>query len=130
MALQIHLNTELKEMQCGTCGVWHAIPKLMFDKCYEEGGYWYCPNGHQRGYSEGSLHNTLEKERKRRQWAEKAEAERREEVAELNKKLSTQKGVNTRLKNRAKAGVCPCCHRAFKQLASHMKNKHPNFNGE
>jgi len=126
MGLQ-NLNTDLKEIQCGTCGIWHAIPRVMFNSCYEEGGYWTCPNGHSRGYSEGSLKKQLEKEKKRRQWAEKSEAARREELGRVNKKLSAQKGVNTRLKNRAKAGVCPCCNRTFKQLAAHMKNKHPEF---
>jgi len=125
--LNIQTATELKEMQCGSCGVWHAIPQVMFDKCYREGGFWHCPNGHSRGYSEGNTAKQLEKEKKRREWAEQAEAERREELNTVNKKLSAQKGVNTRLKNRAKAGVCPCCNRTFKQLAAHMKNKHPEF---
>jgi len=120
-------ETELKEIQCGTCGVWHAIPQIMFDSCYKDGGFWHCPNGHSRGYDEGSLLNQLEKEKKRRKWAEKAEAGRREELRSAMKSLSAQKGVNTRLKNRAKAGVCPCCNRTFKQLAAHMKNKHPAY---
>lgn len=25
------------------------------------------------------------------------------------------------------AGMCPCCRRTFKQLAEHMKSKHPDF---
>jgi hypothetical protein len=25
------------------------------------------------------------------------------------------------------AGVCPCCKRTVKQLAAHMKEKHPEF---
>lgn len=39
-----------------------------------------------------------------------------------------EKAAKTRLKNRAKAGVCPCCNRTFKQLAAHMKTQHPNWN--
>lgn len=38
-----------------------------------------------------------------------------------------QKGVTTKLKNRMKNGICPCCNRTFKQLAAHMKNKHPEY---
>jgi len=41
--------------------------------------------------------------------------------------LSATKAVVTRMKSRAVAGVCPCCNRTFKQLASHMKHKHPQF---
>jgi hypothetical protein len=128
--LNQQLDTELKAIQCGTCGVWHAIPQAMFDKCYQEGGFWHCPNGHSRGYSDGSIRKQLEKEEKRRKWAEQAESDRRQELIDARKKLSAQKGVNTRLKNRAKAGVCPCCNRTFKQLAAHMQNKHPDFTGD
>lgn len=124
------LNTTLTEMQCGTCGVWHAIPRVMYDSCVSEGGYWYCPNGHQRGFNEGSIYNEnkklkrqLEQERKRKEWAEK-EAENSEN------RRRAQKAATTRLQNRIKAGVCPCCHRTFKQLAAHMKNKHPNYTAD
>jgi hypothetical protein len=37
------------------------------------------------------------------------------------------KGQATRLRNRAKAGVCPCCKRTVSQLARHMASKHPDF---
>jgi hypothetical protein len=126
--INVETATQLKEMQCRSCGVWHAIPQVMFDSCYSEGGFWFCPNGHRWGYSEGSTAKQLEKEKKRREWAEEAEAERRKELSTANKKLAAQKGVNTRLKNRVNAGVCPCCNRTFKQLAAHMKNKHPELN--
>ncbi len=122
------LNTQLKEMQCGTCAVWHAIPEVMFNSCLEEGGFWYCPNGHQRGYSEGSLIRQLEKEKKRREWAEKNAKAERSNAQESERRRVAQKAATTRLKNRAKAGVCPCCNRTFKQLAAHMVAKHPEFN--
>lgn len=127
MTILARISTKLKEIECGTCGVIHAIPETMFDTCYKEGGYWHCPNGHRRGYSDGSIYKQLEKEKKRREWAEQNAKNISEELREKEKSLSAQKGVNTRLKNRAKAGVCPCCNRTFKQLAAHMKNKHPSF---
>jgi hypothetical protein len=40
------------------------------------------------------------------------------------------KGRVTRLKNRAAAGVCPCCNRTFAQLARHMATKHKGFTAE
>ena len=98
----VKTETTLKTMQCGTCGVSHAIPVVMFDRCYEEGGFWHCPNGHQRGYSEGSICKQLEKEKKRREWAEKNSLACVDEINALSRQLSAQKGVNTRMKNRAK----------------------------
>jgi predicted nucleotidyltransferase len=32
-----------------------------------------------------------------------------------------------RLRRRAANGVCPCCKRSFKELAAHMKTKHPDY---
>lgn len=31
------------------------------------------------------------------------------------------------LRNRAAAGVCPCCNRTFEQLGRHMTTKHPEY---
>lgn len=123
-------STTLQTLQCGRCGVWHAIPQSMYDTSVEEGGFWHCPNGHSRGFSEGSIKKQLEKEKRRREWAE-ADAKRQREQAEENeRRRAAQKGATTRLRNRAKAGVCPCCNRTFKQLAAHMANKHPGFGGD
>lgn len=118
----------LKILQCGTCGVYHAIPAAMYNTCLVEGGFWNCPNGHSRGFSEGSLRSDLEKETKRRKWAEQNAINARKEADEAERRRAAQKSATTRLKNRAKAGVCPCCNRTFKQLAAHMKNKHPEYN--
>jgi len=128
--LALETGTELKTIQCLTCGVWHSLPQVMFDTCYKEGGFWFCPNGHQRGYSEGSTAKQLEKEKKRREWAEQRAERLREEAGESERRRIAQKAATTRLRNRAKAGVCPCCNRTFKQLAAHMKNKHPDFKSE
>lgn len=46
---------------------------------------------------------------------------------EAEKSLIATKGVVTRLKNRARNGVCPCCIRTFKDLHMHMASEHPNF---
>ncbi len=124
----LKVDTELRIDQCCVCGVWHAIPEIMFNHCYQEGGFWNCPNGHSIGFGEGSLKKQLEKEKKRRKWAEQ-DAERARINAETSERRRiAQKGATTRLKKRIKAGICPCCKRHFKQLASHMTNKHPEFN--
>lgn len=37
------------------------------------------------------------------------------------------KGVATKMKKRAVAGVCPCCNRHFRELERHMASKHPDY---
>lgn len=44
--------------------------------------------------------------------------------------LTRERKKKEQLETRAANGVCPCCHRTFKQLARHMKTKHPDFPGE
>ena len=105
---QISETVSLKTIRCGTCGVFHAIPTEKYDSSLKEGGFWYCPNGHQRGFSQGGLVKDLEKEKRRRERAESNTKFAQEETARLLRSLRAQKAANTRLKNLAEAGACPC----------------------
>lgn len=62
-----------------------------------------------------------------KQWAEESRDSWRKSSETNARRLSAQRGVTTRIKNRVKHGVCPCCQRTFRQLAAHMKSKHPDF---
>lgn len=129
---RINVAVELTEINCGECGGTYAINEKYRKTKYENGGTWNCPYcqvgwGYSKNNENSILKRKLEKEEQRRRWAEQAEIDRRDELLKIQKKLSAQKGATTRLKNRMKAGVCPCCTRTFKQLAAHMKNKHPDF---
>ena len=119
---------QLRVMQCKGCGVWFGLPEVKFQKCREEGGYWHCPNGCQYGYSEGSVYKQLEKERKRREWAEQNAKNARADAASSERRRKAQKAATTRLKHRIKAGKCPCCKQRFEDLKSHMDDKHPDYN--
>lgn len=136
MSAVLNLDVALKVLQCGTCGVAHAIPQVMYDAMYREGGFWYCPSGHLRGWEEGAektkikrLETELEAERQRKA----AALARANDAQAANKELSKQlKGAKTRLKNvkaRVGNGVCPCCNRTFVNLQRHMHNKHPEYVG-
>lgn len=115
----------LQNVQCGTCGVLHAIPKTMHDTLAREGGFFYCPNGHSRGWGKGTLQADLERTRA------ELEAERDRKAAALaraNKSEQALRSLEARTQRehkRAAAGVCPCCNRTFQQLARHMRAKHP-----
>src|SRR5262245_14216706 len=106
-------NDEFKFLQCGTCGVHHAIPLAMYDSKHSEGGFWHCPNGHQRGFGTGTV--TAERDRLKQQLAQ-----RDDEIAELSAarrkaeagRTAAEKKLAASTK-RAMAGVCPCCSRTF-----------------
>ena len=125
--LAINLKFDLKELVCGTCGVVHAIPEAMYDAAAREGGWWHCPNGHKRGWHEGSEKTEINKLRREldAERARKAEALSRANEAALAREKA-QKALD-RHKKRTKNGVCPCCNRSFVALARHIKNKHPEY---
>jgi 50S ribosomal subunit-associated GTPase HflX len=120
------ITNDLTELQCGKCGVWHAIPTAMYVTCRDEGGFWHCPNGHSRGWGTGTIHAE-------RDWLKQKVAQLDDEVADLlrarNNAQREREAAEKKLiasKRRAMAGVCPCCNRTFSNVARHVKTKHPD----
>jgi hypothetical protein len=118
--------------ECITCGVLHAMPAVLLDRDRAEGGYRYCPNGHQQGWSkEASETERIRRERDRlKQDQARLEDERR--LAEERASLATVRAekaerAKKRLEKRASAGTCPCCSRTFSNMSTHMKRQHPSF---
>lgn len=92
----------------------------------------HCPFGHANYWNLGKsekekLQEQLDDERRRRQRLEQRVAEKDDAIRHERNRANGYKGHATRITKRAKAGVCPCCNRTFKQLAAHMANKHPEF---
>ena len=132
---KINVEVSLTEINCGCCGGTYAINERYRKQKYEEGGGWNCPYcranwGFFSDNENKRLRKKLEQEEKRRKWAEENAQRARESADESERRRVAQKAATTRLRNRAKAGLCPCCNRHFKQLAAHMKNKHPEFAAE
>lgn len=123
----------LTEMECGQCGVMFAIPETMQAEKLRDGGSWWCPNGHGRHYAEPEvdrLRSQLKaaKAREVHERDQRRAAETARQAAE--RRAAAAWGQVTRLKNRAAAGVCPCCKRHFVNLERHMGSKHPDFTRE
>lgn len=95
----------------------------------------YCAYGHRQHFPKGeSEADKLRRERdlyKQRveQWKDEADDLRRQKES-AERQAAARKGQITRLKNRAAAGVCPCCTRSFENLRRHMASKHPTFKAE
>lgn len=120
--------------QCGSCGVWHTVPEIVYESHRAEGGYHSCPNGHSRGWNKGT--DAIERENIRRerdllkqQQARLEDEKRAAEVEALQQRERAVKAEQAakRLKKRTSAGTCPCCSRTFSNMAEHMKHQHPDF---
>lgn len=136
MSRMLTISTEVKMRteECCNCGVLFAITEETYKRLRKSQEWFYCPNGHSQHYvgktEVQKLREQLEAARETaRSHAERADrAHRRAEEADRSR--AAYKGQVTKLKNRAKAGVCPCCNRTFQNLARHMASKHPDFTGD
>lgn len=120
---------------CKTCGVVSTCPSDLYEQHRKVGGFASCPNGHEWGWTkENSEDEQIRRERDRlkqeQAWYESRIEEERAARQAAEKQASARKGQVTRLKNRAAAGVCPCCNRTVSQMARHMASKHPGFKAE
>lgn len=125
--ITISSTIKLITEECCNCHVIFAIPDYMREKLIEKGNTFYCPNGHGQSYGEGEigeLRKKLNNARSRMEQAE-ADAERaRKQRDEALKEAANQKRQRTRIANRVKNGVCPDCHRSFKNLKEHQMSCH------
>lgn len=118
---------------CGECGITFAVPKEFDEEKQKEGSSgkgWYCPNGHARIYcetKESILKRELAREKQRTDQLAAEAKDLRKRKAAVERSLTATRGVVTRIKNRVKNGVCPCCNRYFANLHRHMTTQHPGF---
>ena len=123
----------LSILECGSCHISFAIPRDMLRARKEDGRDFWCPNGHQIRYSETDNQKLKRKAEREERWRLEAEAQlthERDQREAAERSAAAYKGRVTRLKNRAAAGVCPCCNRSFENLRRHMNTRHPDFRTE
>jgi hypothetical protein len=120
------------EIKCGQCGERWCLDTATYETLQRSSATFHCPWGHLRHFPQGeSEMDKLRRERDRL----KQDAARLEEWARLateardraDRQAAAARGQVTRLKNRAAAGVCPCCNRSFENLRRHMAVKHKGF---
>jgi hypothetical protein len=132
-------DTDLVAVTCSSCHITYAIPESLKDSALKwrgdrsDGRGWKlcCPMGHTWWYvgeTDLQREKRIRKQTEERaQWAEQRLRAERDLREDTERRLSAQKGATTRAKRRHAAGVCPCCHRSFKQLRDHMATKHPDY---
>lgn len=134
MGHNLAISTELDMyiVNCGECGGVYGILEQVREQKHRDGACWACPYCRTRwGYSGKGENARLKRELKQKQRALDIQRKRtewaKEEARHNERRRRAEKAAKTRIKNRIANGVCPCCNRTFKQLAAHMKNKHPDF---
>lgn len=116
-------------VSCYTCGVHFGIGDDLYRRVVtNETGSVFCPAcGKQTCWRESEDQKRIKELQRKLEW-EAAECARQKSLRDAAEaSLQSTRGVVTRLKRRSSAGVCPCCHRTFKQLANHMATKHGDF---
>lgn len=121
---------EFQMIVCYKCAIPFMVPTYFRTKRLEDHESFHCPNGHSQAYSGKTEAQKLRDE------LEKQKAEAAEEstrlydmyLDEINKRKKVVREKNKALKSldRVHKGVCPCCNRTFQNLASHMRQKHPD----
>lgn len=124
-------------MTCKGCGVSFGVEAGFLANAREEGDgkHWFrCTNPRcpweAQSYQESEM-TRLRKQveavkRSRDFFIGECGAERERTRAE-QRRSAALRGVLTKTKKRVAAGVCPCCNRTFRDLARHMKGKHPSY---
>lgn len=116
-------NREFIVLTCYDCGIDWAMPEYFVAKRREDHRTFFCPSGHSQHFP---AENPAERLKRllaiANQQISRAEDERNEAI---RAKLRAEAAAK-RIEKRAKAGVCPCCHRTVSQLARHMATKHPD----
>lgn len=127
-------------LDCASCKMMFALPDDVISRYLGNGQRFYCPEGHSNVYRDNreailereaaKLRKDLEDEQRRRVFAQENAAAERAAREQTERRLSATKGAKTRIVNRIKNGVCPCCNRTFIDLQRHMKTKHPGFTAD
>lgn len=119
---------ELEAKSCPSCGLVYGVPKDWFaakSRQHDRGDkdvQWFCPNGHATVFSREAESVVLRREVERyKQQMARLEQEAADAIAAEGR----AKAEIRRQARRAVAGVCPCCNRTFRQLATHMRHMHP-----
>lgn len=123
------ITETFKIVSCYTCGVRFGIGSELYRRVVTDAkGSVHCPAcGSLTCWRESDDQKRIKELERKLQWEadEVARQKRMREITESS--LAATKGVVTKLSKRISAGVCPCCHRTVKQLAAHMKSKHPLY---
>lgn len=125
-------KTTMQVTNCIKCATPFAFAKTLWDRQQNEGGWHFCPIcGQSQGWDKGTVkeqHDADLAQLKSELYDANERARRAKQDADhFKKSRDAFKGRVTQLKNRAAAGICPCCNEKFIDLEKHMASVHPEF---
>lgn len=123
-------STILETITCYRCGVLFAMPDNLMRRYQETRDTFYCPNGHGQMFTKSTaqkLEEQLATERRRRDSADARAQAALDQADAAERSNRALRGVATKLRKRAAAGVCPCCQRTFQNVQRHMTGQHPDY---
>lgn len=125
MGALLKFEVEAVWITCSQCHIPFAITTDHQSRLRQKRETFYCPNGHTQWYPgktdaekvREEMQAKLDEANRLIKWQKSQRISAEKHAKAANKKLRAQT-------TRINAGVCPYCHRTFKQLAAHMKCKH------
>ena len=137
MSAAIAFSTTFEVIECYSCGVMFAMTQEKNRHCLEDGGNFWCPNGHRQHYITSKIQKLekkleaqkreTEKQTKFKEWAQtdaKIQCSRKEHA---ERRVTSYKGHATRLRKRIANGKCPCCSETFQNVKAHIAKVHPLY---
>lgn len=124
---------DFEEETCCFCFVRFGVPIGFVARRRADKRDFWCPNGHGMSYTESELDKVRrERDRLAQKISEKDDEIRtaNDRIERTERRLSAAAGHVTKLKNKAARGECPCCHKSFVQLWTHMRKEHKGFLAE
>lgn len=109
---------------CYRCGVPFAMTTDFQKRRLKDRKSFYCPAGHAQHYIGKTAEQKLKAEL--REANSRADQHRREAYEQRQRTASISRSYS-RVRERVRNGVCPCCNRTFENLARHMATKHPDY---
>lgn len=126
----ISLWESLTTLRCGVCNILFAMPDSMLRDRKNDGEWFYCPNGHHIHYYDSET-SQLKKQvailESQKSNLNQVISDKNNQIEQLGYSVRAQKAAKTKILNRVKNGVCPCCNRTFQDLQKHFKSKHPEL---
>lgn len=122
--IKIERQLTIRVWSCVSCGVEYGVTDEYDKMRRDDLASFYCPNGHRQSYDGLTREQAVRKEQEKTQRALEQARSLQKALDDTMDRLRTEQAASAALKARVGNGVCPDCHRTFKNLALHTRSKH------
>lgn len=134
------LTIKMKFSECcyDGCHTPIGMEESLYDAYLNHHDWFYCPRGHRQCFSGESdvekLKRTIaERDKaitnltKREEWARQGRDLALHDAKVQRSHAKAAVTISRKLRQRIKAGTCPCCDEKFDNVEQHMKKEHPRY---